>query len=86
MTAELERRLSALQDIRAIEILKWRYLRACDRKQPQVVRDCFVPERRKACHWSPLLRAAKRRRTERVGKTSGIGAHSISRALIKTTN
>jgi len=44
MTAELERRLSALEDIRAIEILKWRYLRACDRKQPQVVRDCFVPE------------------------------------------
>lgn len=44
MTAKLERRLAALEDIRAIETLKWRYLRACDRQQPLVVRDCFVPE------------------------------------------
>jgi hypothetical protein len=44
MTSDVERRLAVLEDIRAIETLKWRYLRACDRKQPQVVRDCFVPE------------------------------------------
>lgn len=40
----LEARLSALEDIRAIEILKWRYLRACDRKQPDAVRACFTDD------------------------------------------
>jgi len=44
MAADLEQRLAALEDIRAIEALKWRYLRACDRKQPEEVRDCLVPE------------------------------------------
>lgn len=42
--ADLARRVAALEDIQAITVLKWRYLRACDRKQPEVVRDCFVPE------------------------------------------
>lgn len=42
--ADIGRRLAALEDIRAIELLKWRYLRACDRKQPDVVRDCFTPD------------------------------------------
>jgi hypothetical protein len=37
-------RLAALEDIRAIEALKWRYLRACDRKQPEAVRACFIDD------------------------------------------
>ena len=40
--AALEQRLKALEDINAIRELKARYLRACDRKQPEVMRDCFV--------------------------------------------
>ncbi|MDD3798134.1 MAG: nuclear transport factor 2 family protein, partial [Novosphingobium sp.] len=40
----LEQRVAALEDLRAIEMLKYRYLRACDRQQPDVVRDCFLPE------------------------------------------
>jgi len=40
----LERRLQKLEDIEAIRQLKYRYLRACDRKQPDVVRDCFIPD------------------------------------------
>ena len=40
--AGLEQRLRALEDINAIRELKARYLRACDRKQPEVMRDCFV--------------------------------------------
>lgn len=40
----LEERLQRLEDIRAIEALKWRYLRACDRKDPETVRDCFTPD------------------------------------------
>ncbi|MDE2436907.1 MAG: nuclear transport factor 2 family protein [Sphingomonadales bacterium] len=46
MTATLEAlaaRLSALEDKEAIRTLKARYLRACDLKQPDVVRDCFLP-------------------------------------------
>lgn len=39
----IEARLAALEDIRAIELAKWRYLRACDRKQPEAVRACFSP-------------------------------------------
>jgi hypothetical protein len=42
--ATIEERLAALEDIRAIEVLKWRYLRACDRKEPDRVRACFVPD------------------------------------------
>jgi len=40
----VEQRLALLEDIRAIEALKWRYLRACDRKQPEVVRGCFTDD------------------------------------------
>ena len=40
--AALEQRLKALEDVNAIRELKACYLRACDRKQPEVMRDCFV--------------------------------------------
>jgi hypothetical protein len=40
--AQLEQRLKALEDINAIKELKARYLRACDRKQPEVMRECFI--------------------------------------------
>lgn len=40
----IELRLAALEDVRAIETLKWRYLRACDRKQPDAVRACFTDD------------------------------------------
>ena len=40
----LEARVQALEDIRAIEVLKWSYLRACDRKQPDLVRACFTDD------------------------------------------
>ncbi|MET0269535.1 MAG: nuclear transport factor 2 family protein, partial [Sphingomonas sp.] len=42
--SSIERRLAALEDVRAIEGLKWRYLRACDRKQPEAVRACFADD------------------------------------------
>jgi hypothetical protein len=42
--AALEERLQALEDLRAIKALKFRYLRACDRKLPDEVRDCLDPE------------------------------------------
>lgn len=40
--AELERRLARLEAVEQIERLKYRYLRACDRKDPDAIRDCFV--------------------------------------------
>ena len=40
---ELAVRLQALEDKEEIRLLKSRYLRACDLKQPDVVRDCFLP-------------------------------------------
>lgn len=40
----IEQRLAALEDIGAIERLKSRYLRACDRKQPDAVRACFTDD------------------------------------------
>lgn len=46
MTARLEdlaQRLAALEDKEAIRLLKSRYLRACDLKQVEAVRDCFAP-------------------------------------------
>lgn len=46
MTTSLEdlaRRLGALEDKEAIRALKARYLRACDLKQVEDVRDCFAP-------------------------------------------
>jgi hypothetical protein len=42
--ARLEQRLQALEDLNAIKELKARYLRACDRKQPDIMRDCFVDQ------------------------------------------
>jgi hypothetical protein len=42
--ADMERRLLALEDVRAIKDLKFRYLRACDRKQPGDVLDCLDPD------------------------------------------
>lgn len=39
---ELTARLDRLEAVRAIERLKYRYWRACDRKDPQAVRECFV--------------------------------------------
>jgi len=42
--AALEQRLQALEDMRAIKDLKFRYLRGCDRKLPEQVRDCLDPE------------------------------------------
>lgn len=39
---QLNERVARLEDIRAIELLKIRYLRACDRKQPELVRACFA--------------------------------------------
>jgi hypothetical protein len=43
--AELEQRLLAMEHVRAIKELKYRYLRACDRKQPAEVLDCLDPDR-----------------------------------------
>lgn len=40
---DLAARLQALEDKEAIRLLKSRYLRACDLKQPEAVRDCFLP-------------------------------------------
>lgn len=40
---EMATRLAALEDKEAIRALKARYLRACDLKQPEVVRECFLP-------------------------------------------
>jgi len=39
----IEERLQRLEDDRAIRDLKARYLRACDLKQPEVVRDTLLP-------------------------------------------
>lgn len=40
----IEQRLSRLEDVCAIEMLKWHYLRACDRKQPDAIRACFTDD------------------------------------------
>jgi len=42
MIRSLDERVAALEDINAIQALKWRYLRACDRKAAEEVRDCFL--------------------------------------------
>jgi len=39
----LGKRITALEDREAIKQLKARYLRACDLKDPETVRDCFLP-------------------------------------------
>jgi len=41
---DLAARIRALEDKEAIRLLKSRYLRACDLKQPDAVRDCFLPD------------------------------------------
>ena len=40
---DLAQRLAVLEDKEAIRLLKARYLRACDLKQVEAVRDCFAP-------------------------------------------
>lgn len=40
---DLATRVRSLEDKEEIRLLKSRYLRACDLKQPDVVRDCFSP-------------------------------------------
>lgn len=40
---DLAARLAALEDKEAIRLLKSRYLRACDLKQVEDIRDCFLP-------------------------------------------
>ena len=42
--AGLARRLTELEDVRAIKELKYRYLRSCDRKLPADVLDCLDPD------------------------------------------
>ena len=42
MQLTVEQRLARLEAIEAIKALKYRYLRACDLKQPEVFRECFV--------------------------------------------
>ena len=42
MATDLSSRLQKLEDIQAIQALKSRYLRACDSKQPNIMRECFV--------------------------------------------
>ena len=41
-TPSLEERIAALEAVEEIKRLKYRYLRACDRKQPEEFRACFV--------------------------------------------
>lgn len=41
----LEQRIARLEAIEDIRQLKSRYFQACDRKDPDAVRDCFVPGR-----------------------------------------
>ncbi|MEO3786775.1 nuclear transport factor 2 family protein [Actinocorallia sp. B10E7] len=40
----LEERVAALEAVEAIKALKHRYLRACDLKDAETLRDCFVAE------------------------------------------
>lgn len=40
----IEERLQRLEDDRAIRDLKAHYLRACDAKEPDAVRDCLLPD------------------------------------------
>lgn len=40
----IEERLQRLEDDREIRDLKARYLRACDSKDPETVRDCLLPD------------------------------------------
>lgn len=40
--ADLAARVAALEAVEEIKRLKYRYLRACDRKEPEKFRECFV--------------------------------------------
>lgn len=42
MSDSLEQRIQRLEDIEAIKKLKARYFHACDQKQVDVIRECFV--------------------------------------------
>lgn len=42
MTRTIEDRLAALEQIEAIKALKHRYFRACDAKDPDTLRSCFI--------------------------------------------
>lgn len=42
MTSSIEERLVALEKIEAIKALKHRYFRACDAKDPDTMRSCFI--------------------------------------------
>ena len=42
--ADLAARLERLEIVQAIERLKYRYWRACDAKDPDTFRDCFVKQ------------------------------------------
>ncbi len=39
---QLQQRLQHLEDMQSIQALKARYLRACDQKQPNAMRECFA--------------------------------------------
>ncbi len=41
--SSLEQRIARLEAIEAIKQLKYRYFHACDAKQPDRVRECFLP-------------------------------------------
>jgi hypothetical protein len=41
---DIAARLRVLEDKEEIRLLKSRYLRACDLKEPAAVRDCFLPD------------------------------------------
>lgn len=40
----IEERIAALEAVEEIKRLKYRYLRACDRKEPDAFRECFVAD------------------------------------------
>ena len=42
--ADLQQRLQRLEDMQALQALKAQYLRACDQKQPEIMRECFVED------------------------------------------
>lgn len=52
-TDDLQQRIYRLEAIEAIKQLKARYLTACDRKQPDVLRDCF-PDRPVVIDYGPV--------------------------------
>lgn len=51
----LEERVQRLEDDRAIRDLKARYLRACDNKDPETIRQCLLPDARVAYDGFPAF-------------------------------